>query len=177
MKVLILEENMVLAKVIADKISNELNLETDISSTISDAKKYVEKNDYILAIVDIDLHEDKNKIIDIFSDASLPYITTTKFNDMKLYEQITENPIIAYILKDRAESIDYMIARIHRVLSNRSHDVLLIDSNENFKNELKSILSSQFLSVVVAKNAQDALKILRDKKDFSLVISLIIDVI
>jgi len=172
MKLLIVEDSHALAKIIAIKISKSIELEIDIAGSMQEAKELIKKNHYIVALLDLHLPDaEGDHVVDYFIDKNIPSIVMTASLNSKLQKNISKKKIIDYVLKDRAESIDYMIATINRVLKNRTHTALIVDDSEVYRNQIQKILSTQLINTVLAKDGQEALEIMRDNYDISLVLT------
>ncbi|HIP46118.1 MAG TPA: diguanylate cyclase, partial [Campylobacterales bacterium] len=91
--------------------------------------------------------------------------------DQELQKNISKKKIIDYVLKDRAESIDYMIATINRVIKNKSHTILIVDDSEVYRRQMKSILSTQLINTITAHDGLEALEIMRNNYDITMVIT------
>lgn len=172
MKLLILEDSHALAKIIAIKISKSLELEIDIAGTMQEAKELTEKNHYLLALLDLHLPDaEGDEIVDYFIDKDIPSIIMTASLNQELQKSISKKKIIDYVLKDRAESIDYMIATINRVLKNKSHTILIVDDSEVYRRQIQNILSTQLINTITAKDGLEALEIIRDNYNITMVIT------
>ncbi len=172
MKLLIVEDSKALAKIIAMKISKSLGLEIDIASTLKEAKELIEKNHYLLVMLDLYLPDAEGEtVVDYFVAKNIPAIVMTASIDRELQTTISKKKIIDYVLKDRAESIDYMIATINRVLKNRTHTALIVDDSEVYRKQIQKVLSAQMINTITAKDGLEALEIMRNNYDISLLIT------
>jgi len=172
MKLLIVEDSHALAKIIAIKISRSLDLKIDIARTMQEAKELTDKSHYLLALLDLHLPDAEGvEIVDYFIDKNIPSIIMTASVDQELQKNISKKKIIDYVLKDRAESIDYMIATINRVIKNKSHTILIVDDSEVYRRQMKSILSTQLINTITAHDGLEALEIMRNNYDITMVIT------
>lgn len=172
MKLLIVEDSHALAKIIAIKISRSLDLKIDIARTMQEAKELTDKSHYLLALLDLHLPDAEGvEIVDYFIDKNIPSIIMTASVDQELQKNISKKKIIDYVLKDRAESIDYMIATINRVIKNRSHTILIVDDSEVYRRQMQSILSTQLINTITAHDGLEALEIMRNNYDITMVIT------
>ncbi len=172
MKLLILEDSIALAKILSIKISKELEMEIFIANSFAQAKKLIQEHHFTIATLDLYLTDaQEDEIVDYFLDKSIPSIIMTGSSDVELQERISKKDIIDYVLKDRAESIDYMIDHIKRVLKNQSYTVLIVDDSASYRAQIQKVLSTQLLNTITASNGEEALKVLRDNKDISLLVT------
>jgi diguanylate cyclase (GGDEF)-like protein len=172
MKLLILEDSKALAKILSIKISKEINFEIFIANTLAEAKTLIEEHHFTIATLDLFLSDAKeDEVVDFFLEKSIPSIVMTGSHDNILQERISKKDIIDYVLKDRAESIDYMIAHIKRVIKNQSHTALIVDDSALYRQQIQNILSTQLLKTITASNGQEALDILRENRDITLLVT------
>ncbi len=172
MKILILEDSHALAKIIALKISRSLDLEIEIAGTLAQAKSMIEEYDFSLALMDLYLPDaEGEEIVDFFLEKKIPSIVMTASIDKNLRENISQKKIIDYVLKDRTESVDFMISRIDRVLKNKMHTVLVVDDSNVYRTQISSILNTQLLNTVSAKDGKEALEIMQKNENISLVLT------
>jgi len=172
MKLLILEDSRALAKIIAIKISKALELQIDIAETMQEAKELLKTNNYALALLDLYLPDaEGDEVVDYFLEKNVPSIVMTASLDKTLQQNISQKNIIDYVLKDRAESIDYMIATISRVLKNRNHIALVVDDSEVYRKQVVKILGTQLISTISAKDGMEALDIARNNNEITFVVT------
>ena len=173
MKLLILEDSKALAKIIAMKISRSLELDIDIASSLEEAKELTKNNNhYLLALLDLYLPDaEGDEVVDYFLEKGIPSIVMTASIDKELQKKISKKNIIDYVLKDRAESIEYMITTINRVLKNKRHTVLIVDDSEVYRNQIEKTLKTQLINTVTAKDGQEAMEIMRSNYDITLLIT------
>ncbi len=172
MKILIAENNKTLAEILALKISQTLNIESDIVSSYQEAKELIEaKEDYYsIALIDLHLFDTKGENLIHFAikNSIAVIVMTDSAENMK---DIEVKNIVDFILKDRSETIDYMIATIDRVLKNRDITILVAESNEKDAKSIKEILQTQLLNVRTVGDGIEAVDIVRNDRNIKLVIT------
>ena len=172
MKILILEDSVALAKIISMKISKALELPIDIAKSMHEAKELLKTNHYTLALLDLYLPDAEGaEVVDYFLEQNIPSLIMTASLDRNLQKEILQKDIIDYVLKDRSESIDYMIATIDRVLKNRNHTALIVDDSKLYRDQIKKILANQLISTVSAKDGIEALEIIRKNSEITFVVT------
>ncbi len=172
MKLLILEDSVALAKILSIKIGKELDMEIYIANSLAEAKELVEQHHFTIATLDLYLGDaQEDEIVDYFLEKSIPSIIMTGSDNIVLQERIAKKDIIDYVLKDRAESVDYMIDHIKRVLKNQAYTVLIADDSSLYRAQIKQILSTQLLNTISVKNGQEALDEIRNNKNISLLVA------
>ena len=110
-RILIVEDNKALAKLMALKIQSELNFEIDIAYTLQEAKLFIKKYNYFVALLDLNLPDAPNgEIVDYALEHKLHAIILSGIVDKELRKKLLLKDIIDYIKKDGISSLDYIIA-------------------------------------------------------------------
>ena len=121
-KILIVQNNKPLAKLIAKKIEQTLEFEVDIAYKFSEAKLFLKGYDYFLTLIDIDLPDAKNgEIIDYVLKKDNKAIVLGKDIDKELRKKILQKNIIDYINKGDMDDINYILHTIDRLQKNQKN--------------------------------------------------------
>ncbi len=172
MKIIIVEDSRVLAKIIAKRIVEVTSMQADIANDLEHAKILIDKNRYAFALLDLHLPDaEGTEIVDLFLEHKIPSIVMTSSLDNDLHQMIREMPIVDYVIKNRSESIDYIINLVSRVLKNRQHKALIVDDSAVYRKEVERLLNLQLIKTITAKDGEEALKILYDTPDITLVVT------
>jgi len=170
MKILIVERNRILANIIALKIQNMLGYESDIANSYESAKKFAKNEYYLLAIIDLNISDNDHDLIKYLYNLNIKSIVMSFTKEEINYRHIRDRDIIDFILKDRSESIDYMISIIKRVSKNKNLTVLIADKDQKCLNDIKSKLKNQLLNVITTNDGIEAIEYIRKKRDIKLVL-------
>ena len=171
-RILIVEDNKALAKLIARKLRTALNFEIDIVFSLQEAKLFTTKYKYFLALTDLNLPDAPNgEIIDFMLSKGVKPIVLSGIIDKNMRQQIMKKDVIDYIKKDGIEDIDYIIATINRLYQNQNHEVLIVDDSLVFRNELQKMIKTLFFKVYTVANGEEALGILQVHPDIKIVLT------
>ena len=97
-RILIVEDNKALAKLIALKMGAELDFEIDIAYTFQEAKLFIKKYNYFLALLDLNLPDAPNgEIVEYALERELPSIILSGIVDKELRKKLIQKDIIDYI--------------------------------------------------------------------------------
>lgn len=177
-KILIIDDNKMLAKLLAKKIASSLKLEVDIVFSFDEAKALLEKGSstsketpYLMGFVDLCLPDAPNgEIVDFTLSKGLPSIVLTAMNDEKLREAFMNKDIIDYIFKESQNCVDEMILAVRHLLENQQRKVILAMSKMAEREKIKRILNFKLFNVLVAAHGEEALSYLEDNADTRLII-------
>lgn len=172
-KILIIDDNKMLTKLLAKKISSALHFEVDTAFSFAEAIALFEQgNKYFLCFADLCLPDAGNgEIVDYTLEIGLPTIILTASNDTQTREKFMDKDILAYIYKESETCIEQIISSIDLLSKNRKSKVILALSKAAERNELKKILSLRLFNVLVAAHGEEALNYLNDNADTKLIIA------
>lgn len=171
-RILLVEDNKTLSKLIGVKIRNELDVEMDIAYTRAEAELFTKKYTYTLAILDLNLPDaPEGEIVDAILSKKIPAIVLTGRIDKAFRAEMLKKEIIDYVYKGSVEDINFVIEMIRRLLKNRMHKVMVVDDSLMFRNQMKKMLEVLFFQVYALAHGEEALGVLRDNPDIDMVIT------
>ncbi len=171
-RILIVEDNKTLAKLIAKKISTTLKYEVDIAYKLSEAKLFLKMYKYFLTILDINLPDAPDgQIVDYVLKTGNKAIVLSANIDKEFRKQILKKNIIDYINKGGVNDINYVIQTIQRLEKNQEHKILVVEDSMVFRKVLKETLENLFFKVIAVNHGEEALGMLKENPDISLVLT------
>jgi len=147
-KVIVLEDSKIIAKVLVNKIYAQTDIEVDVAYDFAEAKALVEKNSYLFAITDLHLPDSTpNEVVNYFiNENKIPVIAMTSSEDEELKSEIWQNRLIDYVIKSRSESIDYIVHLVNRLIKNKDHVALVVDDSKIYQKEISNTLNRQLIN-------------------------------
>lgn len=171
-RILIVEDNKTLANLVAKKISSELQLEVDIAYRFSEAKLFLKKYKYFITLLDINLPDAPNgEIVDYVLASGNHAIVLSANIDKDFRKKMLEKNIIDYVNKGGVNDVNYIIQTIKRLKKNQNHKILVVDDSIVFRKQMQTMLENMFFKVVTVAHGEEALGILENVHDFSLVLT------
>ena len=171
-RILIVEDNKTLAKLIAKKISAELDFEVDVAYKQSEAKLFLKRYKYFLTLVDLNLPDAPNgEIVDYVLSHDNRVIILSGSVDKELRKRLLQKNIIDYVNKSGIHDINYIVNTIKRLQHNQNHKVLIVDDSMVFRKQMKMMLKNLFFQVITVAHGEEAIGILETTPDISLVIT------
>lgn len=169
-KILLIDDNKMLGKLLAKKIQNTFNYEVDIAHTMAEAIAML-NNEYFLSFVDLCLPDAMNgEIVDVVAD-KIPAIVLTASNDINKREEFMHKNILDYIFKESDTCIDQILDAISTLSYYAKTKVILAMAKLPERNEIKKFLSQRLFKVLVAAHGEEALLYLEDNDDTKLIIA------
>ena len=171
-RILIVEDNKTLAKLIAKKIESALEMEVDVAYSLGEAKLFLARYKYFITLLDINLPDAPNgEIVDYVLAKKHHVIVLSANIDKEFRAKMLKKNIIDYVNKGGTGDIDYIIHTIERLRKNRNHKVLVVDDAMMFRKQMQGILENLFFEVITVAHGEEALGMLQVKPDISLVVT------
>ena len=171
-KILIVEDNKALAKLIAKKMEDKVEMEIDVAHTMAEAQAFLNNSkDYFIALLDLNLPDAPNgEIVDYVISKGLPSIVLTGSIDDATRESFIHKDIVDYVYKGNMDDINYIFQIINRLSKNRQYKVMVVEDSAPFRNSLKKILTSLQFHVFTAAHGEEAMSYFADNPDIRLVV-------
>ncbi|MDP2893618.1 MAG: response regulator, partial [Sulfurimonas sp.] len=144
-RILIVEDNKTLAKLIAKKISAELDFEVDMAHSLSETKLFLSRYSYFLTLLDINLPDAPNgEVVDYVIEKKNHVIILSGNIDKEFRAKVLKKNIIDYVNKSGINDVNYIIQMIKRVQKNQNHKILVVDDSLVFRKQMQSMLENMF---------------------------------
>ncbi|MEA1982456.1 MAG: diguanylate cyclase [Campylobacterota bacterium] len=171
-RILVVEDNKTLAKLIAKKIELVLSFKVDIAYSLAEAKLFIKTYEYFITLLDINLPDAPNgEIVDYAISRKNHVIVLSGNIDKDFREKMLQKNIIDYVNKGGVNDINYIINNIQRLQKNQNHTVLVVDDSMVFRKQMQSLLENMFYTVITVAHGEEALGILNTRSDINLVLT------
>ena len=171
-RILIVEDNKTLAKLIAKKITSEIDIKVDTAYQLSEAKLFLKRYDYFLTLLDLNLPDAPNgEIVDYALKNGNRVIVLSGNVDKELRKTLLKKDILDYVNKSGANDINYIINNIKRLQKNQNHKILVVDDSMLFRTYMKGMLENLFFKVIAVAHGEEAINMLEVHSDISLVLT------
>jgi len=171
-RILIVEDNKTLAKLLAKKIQSALHFEVDIAYQLSEAKLFLHKYKYFVTLLDINLPDAPNgEIVDYVLAKGQQAIILSGNIDKEFRKKMLQKNIIDYVNKGGVDDINYTINTIRRLQKNQKHKVLVVDDSMVFRKQMSGFLENLFYKVYTVAHGEEAIGMLETHPDISLMIT------
>ncbi len=172
-RILIVEDNLTVARILATAIGNRYGIVADVVSTLADAKEILaEKTEYLLALVDIVLPDaPQGETVDLLLGEQIPVIVMTGIDDATIRHSIITKPILDYVTKEHREDLEYIIERIGEVHRNKNIKILVVDDSTLARTIMLKQLRIQQFIVFEAEDGVEGMKVLEKHPDIRVVLT------
>ncbi|AGZ82030.1 diguanylate cyclase [Campylobacter fetus] len=172
-RVLIVDDNKALARLIAKKMENNVDMDIVVAHTFNEARDIIDDNDdFFIALLDLNLPDAPNgEIVDYIISKNILVIVLTGSIDSATKDIFMNKNIVDYVVKSNMNNIDYIFDSINRLSKNRDYKVMVVDDSTPMRNKIKQILLSQQFKVFAAAHGEEAMSYLADNPDIKLVLT------
>ena len=172
-KILIVEDNKALAKLIAKKMEDNTEMQVDVAHSLAEAQAFLTKaKDYFITLLDLNLPDAPNgEVVDFVASKGLPIIVLTGSMDDKTRETFMDKDIVDYVYKGNMSDVNYIFHMIDRLKNNEQYKVMVVEDVMQTRNDVKKILQNLQFRVFTAAHGEEAMNYFADNPDIKLVVS------
>ena len=172
-KILIVEDNKALAKLIAKKMEDNIEMQVDVAHSLAEAQAFLTKaKDYFITLLDLNLPDAPNgEVVDFVASKGLPIIVLTGSMDDKTRETFMDKDIVDYVYKGNMSDVNYIFHMIDRLKNNKQYKVMVVEDVMQTRNDVKKILQNLQFQVFTAAHGEEAMNYFADNPDIKLVVS------
>ena len=173
-KILIVEDNQALAKLLKLRISSEFDFIVNTVSTYKETEEILQKEgkNFFASILDLNLPDAPDgEVVDLVISKQIPAIILTGTLDDELRKRILSKSVVDYIIKEGTHAIDYVIHIIKRLINNQNIKVLVVDDTSTFRSLISELLIAHKYNVITANDGIEALDIIKQNEDIQLILT------
>ncbi|WP_373036835.1 diguanylate cyclase [Sulfurimonas sp.] len=173
-KVLVVDDNHEILTLLKQEIKKHNNIEPFYARTYKEAMNLVieHQGKFHAALLDIHLPDAKDKeIVELTSFYNIPSVIFTDIVDEKIQNALLNKDVINIISKNDLSGIVCAVTDISRTLKNYDTTILIVDDSDIYRKILKDSLKKIKLEVAEACDGAQALEILDNNKNISLILT------
>lgn len=173
-RILIVEDNKALAKLMARKMEHTVDMDVDIAHSMAEAEDLIEDygDDYFISLLDLNLPDAPyGEIVDFVISKGILAIVLTGNIDEETKKLFINKDIVDYVYKSNMDDVNYIFSMINRLSKNRNHKVMVVDDSIPVRTKIKNILLSQQFQVFAAAHGEEALAYFKDNPDIKFVLT------
>jgi len=172
-RILVVDDSISVRDLIAIQIQAISDIEVVFASSYSDTEKLLGfECDYLCAVLDLNLPDASNgEIVELVQKNNIPIIILTGSINSAIKRTENSESVIDYIVKRNPNDIKYLASTVKNIYNNQFVKVLAVDDSITFRDYLARLLTNLRYSVLTASNGVEALDIVKEHPDVSLVIT------
>lgn len=168
-KILIVDNDEMLMKLLAKKISKSLGFEVDTTSSAADIRALA-SDDYLLCFAEWNFTSQNGDLLDFLLSQNFRVVLVSANNDKNFKQECLKKDILAFLHKENALCVEQMLLLIKNVSAHQNEKLILAMSKLNERNELKKMLNLWGFKVLAAAHGEEALSYLADNVDTKLIV-------
>lgn len=171
-QVLVVEDSRTFRHYLKDQLQ-QAGFEAIFATTLAQARSLLtQPHMFFCAILDYCLPDAENgEVIDVVLSHDLKSIVlAAQYND-HIREQVLAKGVLDYLLKDSTASIAYLTPLLQRLKANIGYKALVVEDSPTIRRHISQLLEKQNLTVLEAKDCEQALAVLAQDDDISLIIA------
>ena len=174
-KILIIEHNDLLAKLMESEVRERLGMEPVRAKTFAETIVMVNRYKSEIFIAIVDLH---------FSDApkgvAFEYVISQKISTIVITDECnatvrdyiwSKNNVIDYVVKENNQSVSIAVSIIQRISLNQSIQVLVVDDSTFMRQTILKLLSVHKYLTLEAGDGREALALIEKNPDIKMIIT------
>lgn len=127
---------------------------------------------FFCAALDLNLPDAPDgEVVDAVRAHGVPVIVLTGSAEPAIRERMMAKNIIDYVVKQNSHEIEHVAYLVGRLRENRTTKVLVVDDSRSFRMYLVSLLEKYFFPTLEASNGKEALAVMEEHPDVTLVIT------
>jgi len=171
-RILIVEDNKTLAKLISKKIENSLDFTVDIAYTLKETKLFLSRYKYFITLLDLNLPDAPDgEVVDYALSKGNHVIVLSANINKNFRAAMLKKNIIDYVNKGGINDINYIIHTITRLQKNQEHTILVVDDSMVFRKHISTMLKNLLFKVITVAHGEEALNMLKTHQQISLVLT------
>lgn len=173
-KLLLIEDDLLISNYLLEKIAMHLSCDVELLMSYHATQKRLkeEAERFFLAIVDLSLLDRSDTdIVALVSSYHIPIVVYTAKSKAFDRQQLLQFNIVDYVRKDSSWSLGYIVQLVEFFHTNRHRSILIVDDSSTARNQMEMILKRFQMRIFVATHPLEALQILSDQPDITLMVT------
>lgn len=174
MRVLVIEDSNVQAKIVSRHIEGLTNFSTVWAGTLEEAREIITemREEIFVAVVDLNLPDAPDgEAVDLTMSYAIPSIVLTATFHDDVRDSLLERNVADYVLKESMVVLDSVVDAITRLFKNQFLKALVVDDSKLARGQVRHLLEIQNFQVEEAEDGQQAIDRIKEAADISLVVT------
>lgn len=171
-KLLIVDNSNIIITVLKELFLKNNDFKIYTARSFEDAKQLIKKNTFFAAISNIVLPGALNgELLELLKDNNVPTVVLTSKIDDVLIKTMRKLQVVDYLTKNSSYELESAYNLINILNYIKGLEVLVVEDSLVIAQQIKSTLESLLLTVHIAKNGLEALEVLDNNKNISLIVT------
>jgi len=173
-RILVIEDSNVQAKIISRHIESMSNFETVSAHSLEEARQVLEtrREEFFGAVVDLNLPDAPDgEAVDLVHAHGLAAVVLTATFHSEVRDTLLKKNVADYVLKSSMIVLDDVVDALSRLFKNQFLKALVVDDSRTARTLVRGLLEIQNFQVVEAENGKHALEVIESEGDVAIVVT------
>lgn len=173
-KILVVEDNKMMGVLVSKRLQQDGQYDVTWLQTKEAAVNLLQagKDNFFAALLDYRLPDaPKGEIVKEVVERGIPAIVFSGLMDEEVREHVWSYKVVAYVLKEDAHSLNYIITLLKNLQHNKHVKTLVVDDSKFFVRFFVNLLKVQQYQTLTANSGEEALAVLEEHPDVKLVLT------
>lgn len=172
--VLVVEDSRAIRELLCGYLRQIGGFIIETAGTLAEARALLadDPQRFFVAALDLNLPDAPNgEVVDHVLTRGVPVIVLTGSAEPAVRERMMAKSIVDYVVKQNSYEIEHVAYLIGRLRENRATKILAVDDSRSFRAYIVGLLEKYFFHVLEAGDGREALAVLEEHPDVTLVIT------
>ena len=172
--VLVVEDSRAIRELLCGYLRQLGGFVIETAGSLAEARALLENDPqrFFVAALDLNLPDAPNgEVVDHVLTRGVPVIVLTGSAEPAVRERMMAKNIVDYVVKQNSYEIEHVAYLIGRLRENRATKILAVDDSRSFRAYIVGLLEKYFFHVLEAGDGREALAVLEEHPDVTLVIT------
>ncbi|MBZ4649038.1 MAG: hypothetical protein JG760_1289 [Desulfomicrobiaceae bacterium] len=170
--VLVVDDSPMFLQVVRRRLAEEVDAEVVAAANLRAARTAMAEHRFDVALLDLNLPDAPGgEVVDLALAHHIPTIVFAGDCSEQTRSRLWAQHIVDYIVKEGAESLEYAVRLVRRILRNREIAVLVVDDSATVRHMLAEMLAVHCFTVLEATDGSEGLRLLAEHPNVRLVIT------
>ena len=161
-KVLLVEDNQIVGRILSEKISQDGRFWPILAGSMTEARQLLgshKADNVFAAVLDLNLPDAPDgEVVDMVLKHGIPSLVLTGNMNESIRKTILAKPVVDYIIKSGLPDLDYVVSALDRLVRNQKIKVLVVDDSGVLRAGIRRLLSLHCYQVLEAADGEEALE-------------------
>ena len=173
-KVLVVDDSKTILSLLKKELLKHEFITPYFAESYKEAMRIIRENrgDFHAALLDLNLPDAPNgEIVKLANSHHIPAVVLSASMDQELKDKILQKDVVDFVQKSDPSSITFAVNSILRTLKNYDTTILIVDDSALYRTAISDVLKRVHLNILEAGDGLEALEILENNDNISLVIT------
>lgn len=171
-KVLVVDDSKMFLQILILHLEQSVCAEIVPAGSLAEIDVLLQQHDFDVALLDLNLPDaPSGEAIDAVLAKHIPVIVFAGDCSDQTRNRLWKKKIVDYVLKEGAESLEYAVRQVCRILKNRTYKAMVVEDSDTVRSMVAGLLRVHCFQVFEACNGKEGLELLGQHPDMRLVIT------